>query len=152
MHMYGRNFYGGNGIVGAQVPLGTGIAFAQKYQGQQAMTVTMYGDGAANQGQVFEVFNMAALMKLPVLFVCENNKYQQKMEIIQLTICKQFFLFRYGMGTSAERAAASTDYFARGDFIPGLRVHGMDVLAVKEAITWARDWIIVQGNGKKLTA
>uniref|UniRef100_A0A8C8DQ07 Pyruvate dehydrogenase E1 subunit alpha 1a n=1 Tax=Oryzias sinensis TaxID=183150 RepID=A0A8C8DQ07_9TELE len=101
MHMYCKNFYGGNGIVGAQVPLGAGVALACKYQGNNELCVCLYGDGAANQGQIFETYNMASLWKLPVIFICENN--------------------RYGMGTSVERAAASTDYYKRGEFIPGLR-------------------------------
>uniref|UniRef100_A0A3P8U7E1 Pyruvate dehydrogenase E1 component subunit alpha, testis-specific form, mitochondrial n=1 Tax=Amphiprion percula TaxID=161767 RepID=A0A3P8U7E1_AMPPE len=120
MHMYCEHFYGGNGIVGAQVPLGAGVALACKYQGNSELCVCLYGDGAANQGQIFETYNMAALWKLPVIFICENNGY--------------------GMGTSVERAAASTDYFKRGEFIPGVRVDGMDVLCVREASRFAADY------------
>ncbi|TPX51712.1 pyruvate dehydrogenase (acetyl-transferring) [Synchytrium endobioticum] len=126
MHLFAPEFYGGNGIVGAQVPIGAGIGFAHKYRGSKTATFALYGDGAANQGQVFEAYNMAKLWDLPVVFVCENNQY--------------------GMGTSAHRAAASTKYYTRGDYVPGLRVNGMDVLVVREACRAARDWC-VNGNG-----
>jgi len=117
MHMFSRekNFFGGHGIVGAQVPIGTGLAFAHHYRGNGQISVTYLGDGAINQGQVYESFNMAALWKLPVVYVIENN--------------------RYGMGTSIDRASARTDLFHRGMAygIPGEQVDGMNVRAVHEA-------------------
>jgi len=121
MHMYAPGFYGGNGIVGAQVPLGAGIALAMKYNGTDNLCLSLYGDGAANQGQVFEAYNMAALWDLPVIFICENNGF--------------------GMGTSVDRASASTEYYKRGDYIPGIWVDGMDVLAVREAARWAAAYV-----------
>ncbi|KAI1952234.1 alpha subunit of pyruvate dehydrogenase [Ophidiomyces ophidiicola] len=126
MHMFAQGFYGGNGIVGAQVPVGAGLAFAQKYEGKQNATICLYGDGASNQGQVFEAFNMAKLWKLPVIFGCENNKY--------------------GMGTAANRAAAMTDYYKRGQYIPGLKINGMDVLAIKAAVKYGREYTLA-GHG-----
>ncbi|MBL25401.1 MAG: pyruvate dehydrogenase (acetyl-transferring) E1 component subunit alpha [Rhodospirillaceae bacterium] len=117
MHMFSKekNFYGGHGIVAAQVPIGTGVAFAHKYRKQDLVSLTYLGDGAINQGQVYESFNMAALWDLPVIYIIENNQY--------------------GMGTSVERASASKDLYVRGDAygIPGAQVDGMDVLSVREA-------------------
>jgi pyruvate dehydrogenase E1 component alpha subunit len=118
MHMFSREkqFYGGHGIVAAQVPLGAGLAFANKYRGNKNVSMVYFGDGAANQGQVYETFNMSSIWKLPVIFVIENN--------------------RYAMGTSATRSTASWDHLgARGEAfgIPSEQVDGMDVRAVKEA-------------------
>ena len=117
MHMFSRdrNFYGGHGIVGAQVPIGTGLAFASSYRGDGRVSLTYLGDGAVNQGQVHEALNMAALWKLPVVYVIENN--------------------RYGMGTSVGRASAAEALHRLGEpcGIPGAQVDGMDVLAVRDA-------------------
>ena len=117
MHMFSRekNFFGGHGIVGASVPLGTGLAFSHKYREDGGICYCYFGDGAANQGQVYESFNMASLWKLPIVYVIENNKY--------------------GMGTSIERASATTDLYRRGESfgIPGIQVNGMNVLDVKAA-------------------
>jgi pyruvate dehydrogenase E1 component subunit alpha len=124
MHMFSveKGFYGGHGIVGAQVPLGTGLAFANHYRGNKSITVTYFGDGAANQGQVYESFNMAELWKLPVIYVIENN--------------------RYAMGTAITRASAEVNLSRRGlSFnIPGDQVDGMDVRAVKAAGEKAAQW------------
>src|SRR4029079_1874776 len=117
MHMFSKekNFFGGHGIVGAQVSLGTGLAFSNWYRGNDRVAITYFGEGASNQGQVFESFNLAALMKLPAVYVIENNKY--------------------GMGTHVERASASRDLSKNGApwNIPSIQVDGMDVVAVKEA-------------------
>jgi pyruvate dehydrogenase E1 component alpha subunit len=130
MHMFSKEkrFYGGHGIVGAQVPIGTGLAFANKYRGNDGVSFTYFGDGAANQGQVYEAFNMAELWKLPVVYIIENNQY--------------------AMGTSVERSSAESHFYKRGASfnIPGKEVDGMDVEAVyaaaQEAVAWCRG-----GNG-----
>src|SRR5512146_518093 len=127
MHMFSveHKFYGGHGIVGAQVSLGTGLAFKHKYAGDGGVCLAYFGDGAANQGQVYESFNMAELWKLPIIYVIENNQY--------------------AMGTSIARASAQVDLSKRGlSFnIPGEQVDGMDVRAVKaageKAAQWCRD-------------
>jgi pyruvate dehydrogenase E1 component alpha subunit len=127
MHMFSKekSFYGGHGIVGAQVSLGTGLAFSNRYRGNDNVCLTYFGDGAANQGQVYESFNMAELWKLPVVYIIENN--------------------RYAMGTSVQRSSAQTDFSKRGvSFnIPGEQVDGMDVRAVKaagdKAVRWCRE-------------
>ncbi|WP_375272157.1 pyruvate dehydrogenase (acetyl-transferring) E1 component subunit alpha [Sphingomonas sp.] len=126
MHMFSveHKFYGGHGIVGAQVSLGTGLAFAHKYRGDGGVALAYFGDGAANQGQVYESFNMAQLWNLPIIYVIENNQY--------------------AMGTSVNRASAEDQLYRRGESfrIPGLQIDGMDVLAARgaaeEALAWVR--------------
>jgi len=127
MHMFSREkeFFGGHGIVAAQVPLGTGLAFANRYRKNDSVCMTYFGDGAANQGQVYESFNMAELWSLPVVYIVENN--------------------RYAMGTSVARSSAQTDFSKRGESfgIPGEQVDGMDIRAVKaageKALAWCRE-------------
>ena len=130
MHMFSKEkeFYGGHGIVGANVPLGAGLAFANKYRENDNVTFTYFGDGAANQGQVYETFNMASLWHLPVIFIIENNQY--------------------AMGTSLKRASSSPALYTRGAAfgIEGEAVDGMDVLAVKAACEKAAD-ICRKGDG-----
>ena len=125
MHMFSveHKFYGGHGIVGAQVGLGTGLGFAHKYRDDGGVCLAYFGDGAANQGQVYESFNMAELWKLPIVYVIENNQY--------------------AMGTSVNRSSAEDQLYKRGESfrIPGLQVDGMDVLAVRGAAETALDWV-----------
>jgi pyruvate dehydrogenase E1 component alpha subunit len=125
MHMFSveHKFYGGHGIVGAQVSLGTGLAFKHKYSADGGVCMAYFGDGAANQGQVYESFNMAELWKLPMIYVIENNQY--------------------AMGTSVNRASSEDQLYRRGESfrIPGLQVDGMDVLAVRGAATTALEWV-----------
>jgi pyruvate dehydrogenase E1 component alpha subunit len=125
MHMFSveHGFYGGHGIVGAQVSLGAGLAFKHKYSADGGVCVAYFGDGAANQGQVYESFNMAELWKLPIIFVIENNQY--------------------AMGTSVNRSSAEDQLYRRGDSfrIPGFQVDGMDVLAVRGAAEAALEWV-----------
>ncbi len=125
MHMFSveHGFYGGHGIVAAQVPLGTGLGFAHKYKGDGGIAVTYFGDGASNQGQVYESFNMAELWKLPVIYVIENNQY--------------------AMGTSVNRSSSEDQLYRRGESfrVPGLQVDGMDVLAVRGAADAAVAWV-----------
>ncbi|RLN69299.1 hypothetical protein BBJ28_00004022 [Nothophytophthora sp. Chile5] len=131
MHFYNKeqNFYGGQGIVGAQVPVGTGLGFASKYNhkgdGLMPCAITMFGDGASNQGQVYEAANMAALWKLPVIFCIENN--------------------HYGMGTSSKRSSNNDEYYTMGNKIPGIKCDGNDVLAVRECTKFLKNWT---GEGK----
>lgn len=132
MHMYNKehNFYGGHGIVGAQVPVGAGLAFANKYNAKPGekmnIAIACYGDGAANQGQIWESANMCNLWKLPMVFLIENN--------------------RYGMGTSVARHSSIQDYYKMGNAIPGIRIDGMNVLAVKEGMKFVKDYCS-SGNG-----
>ena len=125
MHMFSteHKFYGGHGIVGAQVSLGTGLAFGHKYSGDGGVCLAYFGDGAANQGQVYESFNMAELWKLPMIYVIENNQY--------------------AMGTSVNRSSAEDQLYRRGESfrIPGIQVDGMDVLAVRGAAETVIDWV-----------
>jgi pyruvate dehydrogenase E1 component alpha subunit len=125
MHMFDleRHFYGGHGIVGAQIPIGTGLAFADKYLNKNNITYVYYGDGAAHQGQVYESYNMAALWKLPVIYIIENNEY--------------------AMGTSVVRSSHITDLYKRGEGfgIPGMQVDGMDIFAVEKAAKEAADFV-----------
>ncbi|CAD8106874.1 unnamed protein product [Paramecium primaurelia] len=127
MHYYKKatNFYGGHGIVGAQIPLGTGLAFAQKYNKKPNVTLIMFGDGAANQGQLYEAANMAQLWHLPAIYFIENNLF--------------------GMGTSIDRASANTKFYTRGDVIPGIQIDGNNVFQVRETLKFAKKHCLDKG-------
>jgi pyruvate dehydrogenase E1 component alpha subunit len=129
MHMFNteKKFYGGHGIVGAQVPIGTGLAFAEKYSGTDNLCFTFLGDGAVNQGQVYEAFNLASLWKLPVIYVIENNEYS--------------------MGTSVERSTSMTDLYKKGESfgIKGFQLNGMDLESVYDYSRQAAEF--VRGGG-----
>lgn len=130
MHMFNveNGFYGGHGIVGAQVPLGTGLAFTNKYKKKDNVCFTFFGDGAANQGQVYESFNMASLWKLPIIYIIENNEY--------------------AMGTSLKRACAnSEELYKRGEVfgIPGKKIDGMNFITLQKELKKARDYAIKKG-------
>ncbi|KAI4493126.1 hypothetical protein M0802_009676 [Mischocyttarus mexicanus] len=125
MHMYAPKFYGGEGIVGGQIPIGTGLAFAHKYNDTNGVSFSLYGDGAASQGQIFEAWNISKLWNLPAVYICENNQY--------------------AMGTAIHRHSANTKFYTRGDLIPGIKVDGMKVVDVREAIKFARDYAISNG-------
>nr|XP_033331127.1 pyruvate dehydrogenase E1 component subunit alpha, mitochondrial-like [Megalopta genalis] len=125
MHMYAPRFYGGDGIVGGQVPIGVGLAFAHKYKGSGGVAWVLYGDGAASQGQIYEAYNMSKLWNLPVVYICENNQY--------------------AMGTAAHRHSANTAFYTRGDLIPGVKVDGMHILDVHEAVKFAGDYALRNG-------
>jgi len=127
MHLYSKKnkFWGGAGIVGAQVPIAAGLGFANKYKAEgkapMNVAVALYGDGAANQGQCWEAMNMAKLWGLPLIALCENNNF--------------------GMGTSVKRHSCNVNYYKQGGVvIPGVKCDGMDLLAVKECMSWAREW------------
>jgi pyruvate dehydrogenase E1 component alpha subunit len=127
MHYYSKknNFYGGNGIVGAQTAVGTGLAFALKYLNKPYACFALYGDGSSNQGQLFEASNMAGVWKLPIVYVIENNKY--------------------GMGTSIERASHHTELHSKFRGFPGLEIDGMNVFAVREAVKFCKEYVIKNG-------
>lgn len=126
MHLFAKNFYGGNGVVGQQVSIGTGLAFAHKYKNDGGICFIIMGDGAINCGQVFESFNLARLHNLPAIYLIENNNY--------------------GMGTAVSRVSANIDLYKRGDLVPGIRISGMDVTSVRDTTKFAVSHVL-DGKG-----